>query len=65
MLGRFSRRPLVSAELQAIRSATAVSVVGHHYGSEGVRFCTRLKTVTERWPEPASVRADFNVPIMK
>ena len=37
----------------------------HMHGSEGVRFYTRLKTVTERWPEPASVQADFSMPTMK
>ena len=37
----------------------------HVHGSEGVRFYTRLKTVTERWPEPASVQADFSMPTMK
>jgi hypothetical protein len=30
----------------------------HAYGSEGVRFYTRLKTVTQRWPERQTVRAD-------
>jgi malonate-semialdehyde dehydrogenase (acetylating)/methylmalonate-semialdehyde dehydrogenase len=33
----------------------------HAYGAEGVRFYTRLKTVTQRWPEPQSVRADDEV----
>jgi malonate-semialdehyde dehydrogenase (acetylating)/methylmalonate-semialdehyde dehydrogenase len=37
----------------------------HIYGNEGVRFYTRLKTVTERWPENAAVRADFSIPTMK
>jgi len=37
----------------------------HMHGPEGVRFYTRLKTVTQRWPEPASVRADFVMPTMK
>jgi malonate-semialdehyde dehydrogenase (acetylating)/methylmalonate-semialdehyde dehydrogenase len=37
----------------------------HVYGNEGVRFYTRLKTVTERWPENAAVRADFSIPTMK
>ena len=37
----------------------------HMHGPEGVRFYTRLKTVTERWPEPAAVRADFSIPTMK
>ena len=36
----------------------------HIYGAEGIRFYTRLKTVTERWPtRPA--RADFVLPTMK
>ena len=37
----------------------------HMHGPEGVRFYTRLKTVTQRWPEPATVRADFVMPTMK
>ena len=37
----------------------------HAYGSEGVRFYTRLKTVTQRWPDRQAVRADFSMPTMK
>jgi malonate-semialdehyde dehydrogenase (acetylating) / methylmalonate-semialdehyde dehydrogenase len=37
----------------------------HVHGPEGVRFYTRLKTVTQRWPEPEAVRADFSIPTMK
>jgi malonate-semialdehyde dehydrogenase (acetylating)/methylmalonate-semialdehyde dehydrogenase len=37
----------------------------HMHGPEGVRFYTRLKTVTQRWPEPEAVRADFVMPTMK
>jgi malonate-semialdehyde dehydrogenase (acetylating)/methylmalonate-semialdehyde dehydrogenase len=37
----------------------------HVHGPEGVRFYTRLKTVTQRWPEPQSVRADFSIPTLK
>ena len=37
----------------------------HMHGPEGVRFYTRLKTVTQRWPEPDAVRADFSIPTMK
>jgi malonate-semialdehyde dehydrogenase (acetylating)/methylmalonate-semialdehyde dehydrogenase len=37
----------------------------HAYGSEGVRFYTRLKTVTQRWPDRQSSRADFSMPTMK
>jgi malonate-semialdehyde dehydrogenase (acetylating)/methylmalonate-semialdehyde dehydrogenase len=37
----------------------------HMHGPEGVRFYTRLKTVTQRWPEPSAVRADFVMPTMK
>jgi len=36
----------------------------HMHGPEGVRSYTRLKTVTQRWPEPATVRADFSIPTM-
>ena len=36
----------------------------HIYGMEGVRFYTRLKCVTQRWPT-ASRSAEFNMPVMK
>ena len=36
----------------------------HVYGTEGVRFYTRLKTITQRWPEDEIVRADFSMPTM-
>ena len=32
------------------------------YGTEGIRFYTRLKTVTERWPEESPPGADFAMP---
>jgi len=35
----------------------------HIYGMEGVRFYTRLKCVTQRWP--TSSRAEFTMPVMK
>jgi malonate-semialdehyde dehydrogenase (acetylating)/methylmalonate-semialdehyde dehydrogenase len=35
------------------------------HGMEGVRFYTRLKTVTSRWPEGASAAAEFVMPTMK
>ncbi len=37
----------------------------HAYGQEGIRFYTRLKTVTQRWPETDSVKAEFVMPTMK
>ncbi len=37
----------------------------HAYGEEGVRFYTRLKTVTQRWPGPETARAEFVMPTMK
>jgi malonate-semialdehyde dehydrogenase (acetylating) / methylmalonate-semialdehyde dehydrogenase len=37
----------------------------HAYGMEGFRFYTRLKTVTQRWPEAESLRAEFVMPTMK
>jgi malonate-semialdehyde dehydrogenase (acetylating)/methylmalonate-semialdehyde dehydrogenase len=37
----------------------------HAYGTEGFRFYTRLKTVTQRWPEAEAVRAEFVMPTMK
>ncbi len=40
------------------------SMFGDHgaYGNEGVRFYTRLKTVTERWPDETPARPDFSIP---
>ena len=37
----------------------------HMHGAEGVRFYTRLKTVTERWPDNAAAGAEFVMPTMK
>jgi malonate-semialdehyde dehydrogenase (acetylating)/methylmalonate-semialdehyde dehydrogenase len=37
----------------------------HIYGHEGVRFYTRLKAVTQRWPREAERRAEFSMPTMK
>jgi malonate-semialdehyde dehydrogenase (acetylating)/methylmalonate-semialdehyde dehydrogenase len=34
------------------------------HGVEGVRFFTRLKTVTSRWPDGAPDGADLNMPVM-
>lgn len=43
------------------------SMFGDHcmHGLEGFRFYTRLKTVTQRWPESEAVRAEFVMPTMK
>jgi malonate-semialdehyde dehydrogenase (acetylating)/methylmalonate-semialdehyde dehydrogenase len=43
------------------------SLFGDHsiYGSEGVRFYTRLKTVTARWPAGIRGGAEFNFPSLK
>jgi malonate-semialdehyde dehydrogenase (acetylating)/methylmalonate-semialdehyde dehydrogenase len=43
------------------------SLFGDHFmhGPEGVRFFTRLKTVTSRWPRGASDGASFVMPTMK
>jgi malonate-semialdehyde dehydrogenase (acetylating) / methylmalonate-semialdehyde dehydrogenase len=43
------------------------SMFGDHFmhGPEGVRFFTRLKTVTARWPRGASAGASFIMPTMK
>ena len=43
------------------------SLFGDHaaYGMEGVRFYTRLKTVTERWPDETPTHADFSMPTTK
>ena len=37
----------------------------HVHGPEGVRFYTRQKTITSRWPAPSSGGADFMMPTMK
>ena len=40
------------------------SLFGDHcmHGTEGVRFYTRLKTVTQRWPSAQGIGADFSMP---
>jgi len=42
------------------------SIFGDHaiHGPEGVRFYTRLKTVTERWPA-APAGSEFSMPVMR
>jgi malonate-semialdehyde dehydrogenase (acetylating)/methylmalonate-semialdehyde dehydrogenase len=37
----------------------------HVYGPEGVRFYTRLKTLTTRWPAGTRLAAEFVMPTMK
>ncbi|MES2700083.1 MAG: CoA-acylating methylmalonate-semialdehyde dehydrogenase [Pseudomonadota bacterium] len=37
----------------------------HMHGMEGVRFYTRLKTVTSRWPKGIRAGAEFTMPTMK
>ncbi|GLK67622.1 CoA-acylating methylmalonate-semialdehyde dehydrogenase [Hansschlegelia plantiphila] len=37
----------------------------HMHGPEGVRFYTRLKTITSRWPTGIRAGADFIMPTMK
>ena len=41
------------------------SLFGDHYvhGPEGVRFYTRLKTITARWPDAIRKGADFHMPV--
>ncbi|GAA5533035.1 CoA-acylating methylmalonate-semialdehyde dehydrogenase [Deinococcus aluminii] len=34
----------------------------HMYGPEGIKFYTRAKVVTSRWPDPASSRVDLGFP---
>jgi malonate-semialdehyde dehydrogenase (acetylating) / methylmalonate-semialdehyde dehydrogenase len=43
------------------------SLFGDHYmhGPEGIRFFTRLKTVTSRWPRGASTGANFIMPTVR
>ncbi|MDQ1421722.1 MAG: malonate-semialdehyde dehydrogenase (acetylating) / methylmalonate-semialdehyde dehydrogenase, partial [Acidimicrobiaceae bacterium] len=33
----------------------------HMYGPEGVRFYTRTKVVTSRWPDPATVTSSGSI----
>ena len=42
------------------------SLFGDHYvhGPEGVRFYTRLKTITGRWPSGIRTGADFQMPLL-
>jgi malonate-semialdehyde dehydrogenase (acetylating)/methylmalonate-semialdehyde dehydrogenase len=37
----------------------------HVHGTDGVRFYTRLKTVTARWPRGARGPSEFAMPTMK
>ena len=37
----------------------------HIYGMEGVRFYTKLKCVTQRWPTSTRGAAEFTMPVMK
>jgi len=37
----------------------------HIYGEEGVRFYTRLKCVTQRWPRTPGSDAEFTMPVMR
>ncbi|MGY8996386.1 MAG: aldehyde dehydrogenase family protein, partial [Alphaproteobacteria bacterium] len=37
----------------------------HMHGPEGVRFYTRLKTVTQRWPSGIREGAEFVMPVQK
>jgi malonate-semialdehyde dehydrogenase (acetylating)/methylmalonate-semialdehyde dehydrogenase len=37
----------------------------HIYGMEGVRFYTRLKAVTQRWPAAPGGSAEFAMPVMR
>jgi malonate-semialdehyde dehydrogenase (acetylating)/methylmalonate-semialdehyde dehydrogenase len=43
------------------------SLFGDHtmHGMDGVRFFTRLKTVTSRWPTGMREGAEFTIPTMK
>ena len=37
----------------------------HMHGPEGVRFYTRLKTVTERWPSGIRKGAEYVMPVLQ
>ena len=34
----------------------------HMYGPDGIRFYTRTKVITSRWPDPATSRVDLGFP---
>ncbi len=36
----------------------------HMHGPEGVRFYTRLKTITTRWPEIVDAGSEFSMPVL-
>lgn len=37
----------------------------HAYGSEGVRFYTKQKSIMQRWPESIEKGAEFTMPVSK
>jgi malonate-semialdehyde dehydrogenase (acetylating)/methylmalonate-semialdehyde dehydrogenase len=37
----------------------------HMYGPDGVRFYTRSKVVTSRWPDPSTSRVDLGFPVTR
>ena len=37
----------------------------HMHGPEGVRFFTRMKTITSRWPSGIRSGADFSIPVLR
>jgi malonate-semialdehyde dehydrogenase (acetylating)/methylmalonate-semialdehyde dehydrogenase len=37
----------------------------HMHGPDGIRFYTRMKTITARWPTGIRAGAEFNMPTMK
>ena len=37
----------------------------NQHGPEGVRFYTKVKTVTQRWPEGDTADTNFNIPVME
>ena len=37
----------------------------HMHGNEGVRFYTKLKTITSRWPSGIRLDPEFVMPTMK
>ena len=43
--------------------ATAKLILDQH-GPEGVRFFTKIKTMTSRWPTGIRSGADFHIPTM-
>jgi len=61
------RSPLHLNSATLLGYSRSESLFGDHHmhGPEGVRFYTKLKTITTRWPTGIRSGADFVVPTMR